>query len=230
MKKLLALVAMTVISASALFAENTFHIGAYIPISSWSLDNSGYSSDYSNNCFGGFFDYTHVADSGFAWKINTGLAVLTSSDPEGFEGPEIEFGLGFGGSPIHDSKMTLSVTGSFGLRIHVPACTETNTYGSYNYYDYYSRSYKSMSKTETIDTELWAFLFYIGPEINFTYRFHKHIGVFANLGIFYNTGHCTVNNKYKNNYSDYYMDSDSSSDGSIGGFTFEPKFGVAFTL
>ena len=216
MKKLLALVAMTVISVSALFAENTFHIGAYIPISPWTLDVDGHSVDYSNNGFGGFFDYTHVADGGFVWKVNTGYASVSSSDIDDLTGGEFDLGFGFGGSPIHDSKMTLSITGNFGLRVQTLSCSESYTHREYDYY--YS---KYVTKTETLDTDFFDFMFYIGPEISFTYRFHEHVGVFANMGIFYSTGWYDIDADYR---------SDDSSSGSVSGFTFEPKFGIAFTL
>ena len=224
MKKLIALVAAAVLSASAVFAENTFHIGAYFPISPLTVsDEDDVDYDFSSMSFGGGFDFTHVADGGFTFKVGMGLAYASSDDVEGWAsgdalgGFDFDLGFGLGGSFIHNERMTLSLTGNFGLRVQDLYETE---------------SYDFKVAEVDVDTDFFSLLFYIGPEISYTFRFNDHIGLFANFGIFYNFG-----------ISDYSVDAEINGksledftgkkygkDFFTTGFNFQPKIGLAVTL
>ncbi len=207
MKKLIALAAATLLSA-AVFAENTFHVGAYIPINSWTIEDGDNEDDFKSGGFGGFFDFTHVADSGFSVKVNLGVGYAHGKDDlEDFKGVDFDLGVGLGGSPIHNEKMTLSIFGDLGFRIDSLGYTESVSVSGY---------------TADIEFDLFNFNFYIGPEIAYTFRFNDHVGIFANFGILYNVGACTLG-----------YDAEGITDDEsyfLSGFTFQPKFGVAFTL
>ena len=68
-------------------------------------------------------------------------------------GIDFDVGIGLGASFIHNEKMTLSLLGDLGCRIH------------------------SMSED---DVDMTSVLFYVGPEIAYTFRFNERIGLFAN--------------------------------------------------
>lgn len=215
MKKIIALVAATVLSATAVFAENTLHIGLGIPISPFTLSNDGDDVDFSQTGFDFAFDYTHVSESGFAFKVGfDGGAAICSSDFKDAEGDDLvgvdfAFGLGFGGSPIHNEKMTLSILGDLGFRFQ-DFDMGTEKEGNYRIEDW----------------SLAQFIFYVGPEVAYTFRFNNHIGLFANLGIFYNVG-----------ASLYFYSSQSKEEPSwlddtftVKGLTIQPKLGLAVTF
>ena len=116
MKKLLALVAASLLSLSS-FAENTFHVGAFFPVTILDIDGESVVSETA----GAAFDFTHVADCGFTFKAGAGCG-FGLSDIEDTKGDsltwfDLDFSAGFGGSFIHDEKMTLSLLGDIGLRI-----------------------------------------------------------------------------------------------------------------
>lgn len=105
MKKLISLVAVALLSVTALFAaEHTFHVGmpvAYV---------TGYEVDDDNGIGTGFyFDYVKVHDSKFSFKADAafGSSSLGAS--------YTSTGCGFGFSPIANEKMTLSLFGDFGF-------------------------------------------------------------------------------------------------------------------
>ncbi|WP_191013562.1 hypothetical protein [Treponema zioleckii] len=209
MKKLLALAAVAIFSVSALFAENTFHVGTYFPITNLTVsdDDTDSETDFSSTGVGAFFDYTHVANGGFTFKIGTGIAYASTSDVKSYvnnedlSGVDFDFFVGLGGSPIHNEKMTLSITGNTGLRV------------------------QNLSKTETflgseITTDTLSILFFIGPEVSYTIRFNEHVGLFGNLGVLYNVGVAAFKE----------IDDDVRVGYAATGFNIQPKIGVAFTL
>ena len=218
MKTIIASVAAVALSVSAVFAENTLHIGMYVPISNLTAAEGSASTAFATTGFGGSLDYTHVAGSGFTFKIGLGVAGANSSNMKTVRGKDLsgtdfDLGLGFGGSVIHDEKMTLSLTGNLGFRIQQLSGNDTFT----EYKNYRSDTYD-------IDTEMVSFLFYIGPEISYTFRFNRHIGLFANFGIFYNTGessYLTIGAPSEIKFDFTYTTS---------GFNFQPKFGLAVTF
>lgn len=233
MKKILALVAAA-LSTAAVFAENTLHIGVGFPISPLKADNQDYdwvsTQDFSETGVDFAFDYTHVADSGFAFKVGFDVGYVSSSDMKTYKvdastfsfkeeddaaGLDLAFGVGFGGSPIHDEKMTLSIFGTFGFR--------------YQLFDILSASFSGNS----LDVTWSNYLFYIGPEVAYTFRFNEHVGLFADFGIFYNIG--------AGGYAYEYSGSGSISESIketyhlddlwlVSGFTFQPKIGLAITF
>lgn len=225
MKKLVALAAAAVISSAAVFAENTFHFGLYFPISSFtvqSLDDDDIDDlGIVTKGVGGSVDFTHVADSGFVFKVGMGLAAAFTDDIKTYEGDDFsgidfEMGLGLGGSFIHNERMTLSLTGNFGYRIQ-------------SFSD--SGSVKVSGMKIEYDTSWTSVLFYIGPELSFTYRFNEHFGLFASIGVFGDIG-LTINDyelKAKDgNYTDDIADRDDWYFAT--GSDFRPKIGVSITL
>lgn len=102
MKKLISLVAVALLSVTALFAaEHTFHVG--LPVSYV----TGYDSGSDNNGLGAgffYFDYVKVHDSKFSFKADAAIGASYTST-----------GCGFGFSPIANEKMTLSLFGDFGF-------------------------------------------------------------------------------------------------------------------
>lgn len=216
MKTIIASVAAVALSVSAVFAENTLHIGMYVPISNLTVAEGSASTAFATTGFGGSLDYTHVAGSGFTFKIGLGVAgansynLTTPIEGKNLTGPDFDLGFGFGGSVIHDEKMTLSLTGNLGFRVQM--LSGSDRYKVFN------------AKTSTIDTEMESFLFYIGPEISYTFRFNRHIGLFANFGIFYNTGgssYLTLGGPSEIRFDFTYT---------TLGFNFQPKFGLAVTF
>ena len=198
MKKILALVAASLLSLSS-FAENTFHVGAFFPVTILDIDGESVVAETA----GAAFDFTHVADCGFTFKAGAGYG-FGLSDIEDAKGDnltwfDLDFSAGFGGSFIHDEKMTLSLLGDIGLRIQ----------GGGESADGNSVDYIPV-------------MFYFGPEVSFTYRFTPHVGLFANLGVFYAIGSTSAEiTSAGETFSD---------DLSTSGFIVQPKLGVAFTL
>ena len=123
------------------------------------------------------------------------------------KGVDIECGMGFGGSFIHNEKMTLSLTGNVGFRVQSFVSKE-----EYSYHGY----------TVDVETDYLSFLFYIGPEISYTFRFNEHIGLFASAGVFFDAGASA----YKVDIDGY---DDSTGLGTVG-ITFQPKVGLAVTF
>lgn len=223
MKKIVALVAATVLSASAVvssvFAENTLHMGAGFPISPLKVDYDGDKEDFSSTGVDFAFDYTHVAEGGFAWKVGFDIGGANTSDIGDVNGNDASafdfaFGFGFGGSPIHNERMTLSILGDFGIRVQ----------------NYDIGSYSALGNSVAID---WVnFLFYIGPEISYTFRFNSHIGLFANFGIFYNIGAGGFSYEATGNQAFVKLVEENFPDEvyTVSGFTFQPKLGLAVTF
>jgi hypothetical protein len=222
MKKLVALAAAAVISSAAVFAENTFHFGLYFPISSFTVQSLT-DDDFDDLALfttgvGGSVDFTHVADSGFVFKVGMGLAAAFTDDiltyeGDDFSGTDFEMGLGLGGSFIHNERMTLSLTGNFGYRIQ--SFSESGSEKIYGTKTKYDNSWTSV-------------LFYVGPELSFTYRFNEHFGIFASVGVFANIG-ATIND-YKVENKDFDIDEEDTDGYFTTGSNFQPKIGVSITL
>lgn len=110
MKKLIALFAAAIISGSALFAENTLHIGAGFPISILSVDIDGSAEDFNQNAYDFTIDYTHVFEKGFTLKGGIDVGYVTTSDVKSavkgddLGGLDFAVNLGLGGSPLHNEK------------------------------------------------------------------------------------------------------------------------------
>ncbi len=104
------------------------------------------------------------------------------------------------------------MTGNFGYRIQ--SFSDSGSVGT------------GYAKIEYDDSWV-SVLFYIGPELSFTYRFNEHFGLFASVGVFANIG-LTINDyKVEDNYGD-----EISGDKwyfATGG-NFLPKIGVSVTL
>ena len=228
MKKIIALVAAAAFYATAAFAEKTIHIGVLFPFSDLnisgfaapSIDSSGNTiaaygagGDFSSSGAGGSLGYTYVADGGFTFKLGVGLAGISTSDirtisGKNLTGVDFDLGLGLGGSFIHNERMTLSLTGDFGFQLKFLSGTESQEdgWGSHD-----------------IDTEILSAMFYIGPELSYTFRFGEHVGMFVSLGYFYNIGSST----YQYDARD---PSSSEDDFTTSGFSFHPKFGLSISF
>lgn len=198
MKKIIAFTAALLLSTSVIFAsEKAFHVGGAIPAGSLSDGND----DCSLSGFDFYADFTRIADSGFTFNITlaAGTSTLTA-DGEDLDLTNCFLGGGLGYSFIHDEKKTLSLTGDLGFLI---MSGDKNVYPA------------------KIDYS--ATMFYIGPKVAFTYKFLKHLGIFANAGLYYASGSwsTTIESTVRGiSYS-------TSDDGSISGIIFRPDFGVA---
>ena len=220
MKKIIALVAGLAMSMTAVFAENTIHLGAYFPLDKANYDGSGVFS----TGVGGALDYTHVADGGFTWKAGLGLNTLKTDDVEVDDtklddGVDFNLGLGFGWSFIHDEKMTFSVTGDFGLR-----------FGGFDKKIDYQIGGVTVAEAKY---RLDKIVFYIGPEATFTYRFTDHLGAFGAFGIFYqkSLGDQEFNVEYDLKVKDENVNLVSGKEKMpISGFIFQPKLGLSWTF
>lgn len=154
-------------SITAVFAENTFNVGTYIPFSSFTANEQ----EFTTRGFGAFVDYNHIAEKGFAFKVNAGIARATEEGlSKDIDGLDMDGSLGFGFAPLHNDKMFLSIYLDAGARL------QSFTYG------------------DTKDNLIIVFMpmFYVGPEVSYTFRFNEHIGICANLGLLYNIGTCEV--------------------------------------
>ena len=217
MKRLLALVATAMLTTFA-FAENTVHLGAFFPIHPATLKSDGVSKDLSSTGVGGTVDFTHVCDSGFTFKFDLGLARASTKDlwDESVSGVNFLGDAGFGWSFIHNEKMTLTLTGNIGLSI----C-------SYKMEEKYTTTSYSSTVVADRERKLTPIEFYFGPEIAFTYRFNKHFGAFADVGLFYATGSAKLKNKAEALGTKLY---DTSASLDISGLLIVPKVGVSFTF
>ncbi|MCH5291573.1 MAG: hypothetical protein J1D88_07475 [Treponema sp.] len=229
MKKIIALVAAAALSATVAFAEKTIHIGVQFPFSDLNISGfavpveidgntivaDGAGGDFSSSGAGGSFGYTYVADSGFTSKFGVGLAGISTSDirtisGKNLAGVDFDLGLGLGGSFIHNERMTLSLTGDFGFQLKFLSGTESQEdgWGSHD-----------------IDTEILSAMFYIGPELSYTFRFGEHVGMFVSLGYFYNIGSSTCSAG-----TDDIVDIKASKAFTTSGFSFHPKFGLSISF
>ena len=108
MKKLISLVAVAILSVTALFAaENTFHVGLPIAnVTGYSDDVTWFGNDSSSNGItcGLYADYVRVFDGKFTFKAEASFA-----------GPFTQTGIGLGFSPLADAKKTLSLFGDIGF-------------------------------------------------------------------------------------------------------------------
>jgi hypothetical protein len=217
MKRLLALVATAMLTTFA-FAENTVHLGAFFPIHPATLGQDGQTADLSSSGFGVNVDYTHVCDGGFTFKFDLGLARTSTKDlwDESLSGVNFLGDVGFGWSFIHDEKMTLTLTGNIGLS----GC-------SYKLEEKYNTTSYSSTVVADRERKLTLTEFYFGPEIAFTYRFNKHFGAFADVGLFYATGSADYKDKAYALGNKLYERSESLD---ISGLLFVPKAGMSFTF
>ena len=119
-------------------------------------------------------------------------------------------GLGLGGSFIHNERMTLSLTGDLGFWLKYLSGTES--------YEIYGYDYD-------IDMEILSAMFYIGPELSYTFRFGEHVGMFVSLGCFYNIGSSTCSAG-----TDDIVDIKASKGFTTSGFSFQPKFGLSISF
>lgn len=223
MKKFIALVGAALLSA-VVFAENTMHFGAYFPLASFkaSPEDEDYTVDLGESGVGGSFDYTHVADGGFTFKVGVGLAHVSTSDVvsaingDDLGGVDFDTVFGWGGSFIHDERMTLSFTGNLGFRIQSLSASE-------------DVKVSGVTVARGYETDFFSILCYIGPEISYTYRFNDHLGAFANFGIFYNIGYSyySTSDVEYNGTTLYYGDDDTII---TKGFIFQPKLGISVTF
>lgn len=198
MKKLIALTTALLLSVSSMFAsEKAFHIGGAVPAGSLSDEDD--SSSLSGFDF--YADFTRIANGGFTFNLTlaAGTSTLSYNDAD-LDLTNCFLGGGFGYSFIHDEKKTLSLTGDLGFLIMS---------GDKNLYP--------------IKIDYSAVMFYIGPRISFTYKFLKHLGIFANAGLYYASGSWSATIESTVLGSSY----SRSDDGSISGVIFRPDFGIA---
>ncbi|MBQ4379111.1 MAG: hypothetical protein II821_07955 [Treponema sp.] len=199
MKKLLALAAAAVLSVTAAFAENQIHLGLAIPVQSLTIEYPLKDLDCSVAGCDFAFDYTHIARSGFTFKVgfDSGYISTTSDDfSKDYSGSNFAFGFGFGGSVIHDDRFTLSVLGSFGLDL-----------------------FTVDPENSAIDDGL-GILFYIGPEVTFTFKFADHVGIFADLPLLYAAG----------TFYPPTLSSDTTDSYTMAGVIVKPRLGVTFAF
>ncbi|MCR5605965.1 MAG: hypothetical protein K6F69_04005 [Treponema sp.] len=209
MKKLVCLLATAILAISA-FAENIINLGAYIPTSKLTLSQNNADVDVSNSGIGGFVDITHIADSGFTFKIGAGIGKAKSDlnynseyfDIEIDNGYDVNLFLGLGCSFINNGNFKLSLTGNLGFTYD--DFSEETSYDITAYLDYYE--------------------VYLGPELYCTYLFNEKVGLFADLGIYYNIGSGSYGADYNNNVSIFGYDFD------VSGVSFLPKFGLSISL
>lgn len=193
MKKLLLIAVVFALSLTAVFAENTFNVGTYFPLSSLTANEQ----EFTTRGFGAFVDYTHIAEKGFTFKLNAGIArAMEEGLSRNIKGLDLDGTCGFGYSPLHNDKMFLSIYLDAGARLQA-----------------FSEEY---SKTDLIT--VFMPMFYTGPEVSYTFRFNEHVGICANLGIFYSVGTCEVE-RGREVFEEIFS-----------GFTFQPKVGITFTL
>ena len=202
MKKLIAMAAALLLSASAMFAENAFHLGLAIPFGSVTTDDD---VDLSSSAYDFYADWTHIADGGFTFNLNLagGSGSIEYKDAKDFDidVSDFFFGAGFGYSFIHDEKMTLSLTGDFG-------------------FDFL---FGSKDSVDVLNLE-----FYLGPKVSFTYKILKHFGVFVNAGLYYAAGYTALSRPYYN--TSYGYSTTKTEDWNNTGVIFRPEFGIAIPL
>ncbi len=205
MKKLLVVLAAAFLATSVFAGE--LHFGTYFPVTKLDVDSDSDDDDFDANGFGIKFDYTHITDSNFTWKVGTAIGYTRSKDIVDGEtkgGIDYDVGGGLGWTFINDPKMTLSLTGNIGSHV----------------------MYFSVSEDD-IDAKINTYLFYLGPEISFTYRFTDKMGVYAGLGLYYSFGTTSMDididlgGGLKASVDDSY---------STKGFIYMPSLGVSWKL
>lgn len=212
MKKLLVAFAVALLSASVFAGE--FHLGTYFPMTKLDVDFDDGNEDFDASGFGIKFDYTHITDSNFTWKVGTAIGYTRSSDiidGEKKGGLDYDVGGGLGWTFINTPNMTLSLTGNIGSHML--------------YFSASDSEYESGVKI-SYDANFTSYLLYIGPEVSFTYRFTDKLGAYAGLGLYYSFGTTSVD--YKVSGGGFSVsDNDSYT---TTGFIYMPSLGVSWKL
>ena len=167
MKKLLVVLAAAFLATSVFAGE--FHLGTYFPVTKLDVDFDDGKEDFDASGFGIKFDYTHITDSNFTWKVGTAIGYTRSSDiidGEKKGGLDYDVGGGLGWTFINTPNMTLSLTGNIGSHML--------------YFSASDSEYESGVKI-SYDANFTSYLLYIGPEVSFTYRFTDKLGAYAGL-------------------------------------------------
>ncbi|MBP5575952.1 MAG: hypothetical protein J6X67_04215 [Treponema sp.] len=212
MKKLLVAFAVALLSASVFAGE--FHLGTYFPMTKLDVDFDDDNEDFDASGFGIKFDYTHITDSNFTWKVGTAIGYTRSSDiidGEKKGGLDYDVGGGLGWTFINTPNMTLSLTGNIGSHML--------------YFSASDSEYESGVKI-SYDAKFTSYLLYIGPEVSFTYRFTDKLGAYAGLGLYYSFGTTSVDYKVSGGGISY-SDDDSYT---TTGFIYMPSLGVSWKL
>ena len=212
MKKLLLVLASALLSASVFAGE--FHLGTYFPVTKLDVDFDDGKEDFDASGFGIKFDYTHITDSNFTWKVGTAIGYTRSSDiidGEKKGGLDYDVGGGLGWTCINTPNMTLSLTGNIGSHML--------------YFSASDSEYESGVKI-SYDAKFTSYLLYIGPEVSFTYRFTDKLGAYAGLGLYYSFGTTSVDYKVSGGGISY-SDNDSYT---TTGFIYMPSLGVSWKL
>lgn len=212
MKKLLVALAAALLSASVFAGE--FHLGTYFPVTKLDVDFDDGKEDFDASGFGIKFDYTHITDSNFTWKVGTAIGYTRSSDiidGEKKGGLDYDVGGGLGWTFINTPNMTLSLTGNIGSHML--------------YFSASDSEYESGVKI-SYDAKFTSYLLYIGPEVSFTYRFTDKLGAYAGLGLYYSFGTTSVDYKVSGGGISY-SDNDSYT---TTGFIYMPSLGVSWKL
>ncbi len=214
MKKLLLVFAAALLSASVFAGE--FHLGTYFPVTKLDVDvdDDADDGDFDASGFGIKFDYTHITDSNFTWKVGTAIGYTKSSDiidGEKKGGLDYDVGGGLGWTFINTPNMTLSLTGNIGSHML--------------YFSASDSEYESGVKI-SYDAKFTSYLLYIGPEVSFTYRFTDKLGAYAGLGLYYSFGTTSVDYKVSGGGISY-SDNDSYT---TTGFIYMPSLGVSWKL
>ena len=212
MKKLLVAFAVALLSASVFAGE--FHLGTYFPMTKLDVDFDDGKEDFDASGFGIKFDYTHITDSNFTWKVGTAIGYTRSSDiidGEKKGGLDYDVGGGLGWTFINTPNMTLSLTGNIGSHML--------------YFSASDSEYESGVKI-SYDAKFTSYLLYIGPEVSFTYRFTDKLGAYAGLGLYYSFGTTSVDYKVSGGGISY-SDNDSYT---TTGFIYMPSLGVSWKL
>lgn len=212
MKKLLVAFAVALLSASVFAGE--FHLGTYFPMTKLDVDFDDGNEDFDASGFGIKFDYTHITDSNFTWKVGTAIGYTRSSDiidGEKKGGLDYDVGGGLGWTFINTPNMTLSLTGNIGSHML--------------YFSASDSEYESGVKI-SYDANFTSYLLYIGPEVSFTYRFTDKLGAYAGLGLYYSFGTTSVDYKVSGGGISY-SDNDSYT---TTGFIYMPSLGVSWKL
>lgn len=212
MKKLLVAFVAALLASSVFAGE--FHLGAYFPVTRLDVDFDDGKEDFDASGFGIKFDYTHITDSNFTWKVGTAIGYTRSSDiidGEKKGGLDYDVGGGLGWTFINTPNMTLSLTGNIGSHML--------------YFSASDSEYESGVKI-SYDANFTSYLLYIGPEVSFTYRFTDKLGAYAGLGLYYSFGTTSVDYKVSGGGISY-SDNDSYT---TTGFIYMPSLGVSWKL
>ena len=212
MKKLLVAFVAALLASSVFAGE--FHLGAYFPVTRLDVDFDDGKEDFDASGFGIKFDYTHITDSNFTWKVGTAIGYTRSSDIiDGEKKGGLDYGVGggLGWTFINTPNMTLSLTGNIGSHML--------------YFSASDSEYESGVKI-SYDANFTSYLLYIGPEVSFTYRFTDKLGAYAGLGLYYSFGTTSVDYKVSGGGISY-SDNDSYW---TDGFIYMPSLGVSWKL